>query len=556
MKRLKIIAALFFIFLLLIWLRLFYWQIIRGEALASDALSQYITEYSIYPQRGNILTRDQSSLVTNEAAYLAYAEPKKLPEESEYLTKLANLLELEEASISARLETDKSWVPIKHGLSKDTRDVIANLDISGIGFEEESKRFYPESSSSSHLLGFVGKDVSGYPLGYFGLEGFYNEVLGGKPGFVRQEKDAIGLPIPIGRESRVDPLDGSDLLLYIDRGIQQLVESHLKKGIERYGAKSGGVIVMEPQTGEILAMASLPAYDPSSRGQYDSSLYKNPLIADTYEPGSTFKILVMAPAINEKVVEASTVYDESGPVEIQGYKIRTWNNEYTGKITMTQVLERSSNVGMVFVGGKLGVDKFYEYLTRFKFGQKTGIDLQEEVSSKLRPKNEWRKIDLATASFGQGIAVTPIQLIRAAATLANGGLLVTPRVAAEIRSIDGEVVELETLPPEQVIAPSTAAILSEMMVSAVENGEAKWAKPAGFRIAGKTGTAQVPIAGHYDPDKTIASFIGFAPVDEPEFIMLVVLREPTSSPWGSETAAPLFFDIARDLFAYLDISPR
>lgn len=556
MRRIKIVTVLFFLFFLLIWTRLFYWQIIQGKILASDALSQYTTEYSIYPKRGNILTRDLFSLVTNKSAYLAYAEPKKLPEESEYITKLASLLELEEASISARLQIDKSWVSIKHGLAKDKRDEILDLGIPGIGFEEESKRFYPESSSSAHLLGFVGKDVSGYPAGYFGLEGFYNEVLGGKSGFVRQEKDAIGLPIPIGRENRIDPVDGSDLVLNIDRGMQQLIETNFKKGIARYGAKSGGVIVIQPKTGAILAMASLPSYDPGFYSQYDSALYKNPLIADTYEPGSTFKILVMAAAINEKVVQPDTYYNELGPVEIQGYTIRTWNDEYTGKITMTQVLERSSNVGMVFVGEKLGLDKFYEYMVSYKFGQKTGIDLQEEVSSKLRPKSEWRKIDLATASFGQGIALTPIQLIRAAATLANEGLLVTPRVASEIRFAVGEAVKLETPQPEQVIKPSTAAILSEMMVSAVENGEARWAKPKGFRIAGKTGTAQIPIAGHYASDRTIASFIGFAPVDDPGFIMLVILREPSSSPWGSETAAPLFFDIARDLFAYLDISPR
>lgn len=556
MSRLRLLSLLILLAFLLVWLRLFYWQVVKGEGLADTALSQYTSQYTIFPNRGRILAADLSFLAANEPAYLLYAEPKKLPDSGDYVDKIAQILDIEEASIAARINPDKAWVPVEHNITEKLREEIKRLKISGIGFEKESRRFYPEGSSSAHLLGFVGRAHSGEPLGYFGLEGYYDEVLRGKPGFVRQERDALGVPIPIGNQERIEPIDGADVQTFIDKGIQKLIEERLQKGIERYEASAGGVLVIRPDTGHILAMASFPAYDPALHTEYTPDLYKNPLIADTFEPGSTFKILTMAAAINEKKVKPDTTFNETGPVEVQGYRIRTWNNEYKGETTMTQILERSSNVGMVFVSEKLGKDLFYDYMKNYGFGKKTGIDLQEEVASSLRPRREWKKIDLATASFGQGIAVTPIQLIRASATIANGGLLVTPRVVDRIKSLEGKDIKLEPEPSKRVFSSATAAIISEMMVSAVENGEAKWAKPKGFRIAGKTGTAQIPIKGHYDPEKTIASFIGFAPVENPQFIMLVVLREPSSSPWGSETAAPLFFDITRDIFAYLGISPN
>lgn len=220
---------------------------------------------------------------------------------------------------------------------------------------------------------------------------------------------------------------------------------------------------------------------------------------------------------------------------------------------MTQVLQYSSNVGMVFVGNKLGRDKVFQYIKSFGFGELTGIDLQDEASPPLRDRSEWGDIDFATATFGQGIAVTPLQMVRAVSAIANGGWIMEPKVVRAIGQENGKTVGLKSEKNRRIIRDSTAQLLTEMMVSAVENGEAKWAKPKGYRIAGKTGTAQIPVAGHYDEKKTIASFVGFAPADDPRFVMLVTLREPSSSPWGSETAAPLFFSIAKDLFLYFGI---
>lgn len=248
--------------------------------------------------------------------------------------------------------------------------------------------------------------------------------------------------------------------------------------------------------------------------------------------------------------------DESGPVQIGPYVIRTWNNEYNGKISMTEVLEHSSNVGMVFVAQQLGREKLLAAIRKFGFGKLTNIDLEDEASPELRPDKEWAVVDEYTASFGQGIAVTPIQMVRALAALANGGKMMEPHVVKEIKDAKGKVTTVQPKVVSQVISPETARIVTEMMVAAVDNGEAKWAKPKGYRVAGKTGTAQIPVAGHYDATKTIASFVGFAPADKPRFVMLVTLREPSSSPWGSETAAPLFFTIARDLFTYWGIPPQ
>jgi cell division protein FtsI/penicillin-binding protein 2 len=312
---------------------------------------------------------------------------------------------------------------------------------------------------------------------------------------------------------------------------------------------------MEPKTGAILGMASLPNYDPAKFFAYDKTIYPNPAVALAYEPGSTFKVLVMSAALNEDIVKPETRCDKcDGPRVISDYTIKTWNEKYFPNSTMTEVIQHSDNIGMVFVGEKLGIGKMYSYLQKFGLGQLTGIDLEDEASPKLRPKNEWKLIDLATASFGQGVALTPIQMLRAVAVIANGGKLVKPFLVKEVISEQGKT-EIQPKIGDEVLKPSTTSVMTEMMVNAVDNGESKWAKPKGYRIAGKTGTAQIPVAGHYDQEKTIASFVGFAPADNPQFVMLVTLREPTSSPWGAETAAPLWFDIAKELFTYYGIQP-
>ena len=340
----------------------------------------------------------------------------------------------------------------------------------------------------------------------------------------------------------------------IDRAAQYLVEKKLEKGIEKYGAVSGTVIIMKPQTGAILAMASWPKFDQSEYWLYEQNLFPNPATSQSFEPGSIFKVLVTAAALDTQAVEAETQCDScDGPRTIAEYKIETWDKKYYPDSTVADIIKHSDNVGMVFVAEKLGLDKLYDYLVSFGFDSITGIDLEGEMNPALRPKEDWRFIDLATASFGQGIAVTPLQMVKAVGALANRGKMIRPFVVKQVISSEKEI-EIKPKLEKQVVSPVTARVITEMMIGAVEEGEAKWAKPKGLRVAGKTGTAQIPLAGHYDEEKTITSFIGFAPADEPEFVMLVILREPTSSPWGSETAAPLWFDISKELIKLWQIS--
>lgn len=527
-----------------------------SDQLKAQAEGQYFLKEEMPARRGEILYADGQAVVTNQKCFLVYAQPRQIQNDKEWSAKLSSLLEIDEATVAAQLsQKNLYWTPIKHQVEEEKVEEIKALNLPGIGFQEESKRFYPEGSASAHLLGFVGKDTAGKDKGYFGLEGYYDRELKGRPGILIVEKDAQGNPILTSSREEFLEENGANLVLNIDRTVQYILEEKLKKGVEKYGAKSGGAVLMDPKTGAILGMTSYPAYDPENFLEFGQERYKNPLVADSFEPGSIFKVIVMAAALNEKVLEPDTIYDESGPVLIGGYKIKTWNDEYHGEITMTQVLEYSSNVGMVWVASQLEKEPLFSYLRNFGFGQKTEIDLEEELSSELNPAQNWREIDLATISFGQGIAATPIQMIKAVGAIANGGVLVRPYVVKKITKEEGEVKEISSQLERRVIKPETAAVLTEMMVSAVENGEARWAKPEGFRIAGKTGTAQIPVAGHYDPEKTVASFVGFAPADDPKFLMLVTLREPTASPWGSETAAPLFFDIVKELFAYFGIAP-
>lgn len=564
--RIYWVKAFFILFFAALVIRLFYWQIAKAQFLQAQAEGQYFTDIKMGAKRGKIISSDGFIYASSNPSFILFAQPKVIPRDkkleiSYILSK--TLLQKEKGEevenlakdILFKLSQELYWVRIEKNITPGQKKSIEQFGLEGLGFEEGSNRFYPEGSSSAHILGFAGSDSKGASKGYFGLEGYYDGELKGMSGFIRHEKDALGLPILIGNFFTNEARNGKDLILNLDRSVQYIVEESLKKGIEKYGAKSASAVVMDPKTGGILALASFPGYDPLKFFDFPKEYYKNPSVADQYEPGSTFKVLVMASALNEDLLKIDTKCDICfGPVSLGGFTIRTWNNKYFPDATMKDVIVHSDNTGMVFVGKKLGLDKFYEYLNNFGFGKPTNIDLQDESAPDLRPKNEWREIDLATASFGQGIAVTPIQMVAAVAAIANGGNLMEPHVVKEIRDGSGSF-EIKPKILRQVIKDTTAREVKELMVAAVDEGEAKFAKPKGFKIAGKTGTAQIPVAGHYDPSKTIASFVGFAPADDPKFVMLVRYDQPSTSPYGSETAAPTFFEISKELFTYYKIAP-
>ena len=555
-RRIHVVFIIFLIVFIIIIIRLFYWQVINSDGLKGIAEKQISTTLDIPAQRGRIYSSDKSPLVINQRSYLVYLEPHKVKNINQTVKIISKDLQTDESSISAKIMNNELiWISVARKISEDKMIKLKNEKLEGVGFINEPKRFYPEASMAAHLLGFVGKNTKGSDQGYFGVEGYYDNQLRGRDGFIRIEKDVLGNPILSGRYDEIPAELGRDLVMTIDRSVQFTAEKKLLEGVQKFGAKGGSVIILNPKTGAVLAMVSYPSFDPDDYVNYPSNYYKNPTVSSSYEPGSTFKVLVMAAALNEGKIKPDTIYEENGPVEIGGYTINTWNQKYHGKISISQILEYSSNVGMVFIESQLGDENFIKYITQLGFGKLTDVDLEGESSPDLRPLNKWYKIDYATASFGQGIAVTPLQMIRAVAAVANGGMLLKPYVVQSIVTDGGKKIDTQPKVIRQVFKKEVAAMVTEMMVSAVDNGETRNLKPSGFRIAGKTGTAQIPIQGHYDAQKTIASFVGFAPVDDPKFIMLVTINEPTSSPWGSETAAPVFFSIASELFSYYGISP-
>ena len=550
MTKIKLLLYLFVTFFIFIIVKLFYLQILNPYNTSTD----YLKTRKILAERGEIFDTNKEPLVTNQTTYLLYGEPKKIKEKERLIREISEILKVDQATVEGRIIDRKDWVAIKSGISSEDKERISSLRIKGIGFNEESRRYYPESSLSAQLLGFVGKNKEGDSVGYFGIEGFYDKDLSGLPGLVKSEQDLIGRPIFFGTQERVEPENGRDLILTVDKSVQQIVKNQLTKGLEKYQAKQGCVIAADPNNLSILALSCLPDFDPDKYYQFSEDYFKDPAISDLYEPGSIFKPLIMAAAIEEKAVKPDDSYQEDGPIQVGDYTIRTWNNQYIGKISMTKILEKSSNVGIVYIGKKLGSNKLYQYLEKYGFGEETGVDLQGEVSGFLKPKSQWYPIDFSTVTFGQGIAVTSIQMIRAFSSIINGGNLFAPQLVRKMIS-DQKQLEIEPKIERQTVSQRTSAIIKKMLVSTIDNGDAKWAKPKDYKIGGKTGTAQIPILGRYDPNKTNASFIGFAPADKPKFIIMVVLKEPQSSPWGSETAAPLFFNIAKELIVYYNIAP-
>ncbi len=555
-KRFVIVFSLFLLSFLAINLKLFQWQILKADTLVALAKSQSQTSFWLTPQRGDILASDGFPLATNKMAYVLFARPGDMKDKDVESQLLATVLDVSLATVSARLSTTSAWVPLDWHLPEAQKEQLDKLQLAGVGFDENPTRFYPEGSMAAQLVGFVGKDSAGVDTGYFGLEGYYDRQLKGRTVLATVVKDALNRPILSKTDDNIDETTGRTLQLHIDRTIQYDVEQKLLSGVEKYGAASGLAAVMDSHTGAILAMASFPNFNPSDFWDFDPASFRNPFVSDTYEPGSTFKPLVMAWAIDHGLVTPSTQCDTcSGPVTIGDATIHTWDDKYFPNTTMTEVIQHSDNTGMVYVAQKMKLDGMLSMLHDFHFDQLTGVDLQGEAEAQIHDKNNWYPVDLATAGFGQGLAVTPIQLLTAFNSLANDGIIMEPQVVASIQKEDGTTIDIQPKELGQSVSSTTTKVMREMLVNAVNKGEASFARVKGYRIAGKTGTASVAVAGGYNDPRTIASFIGYAPADDPKFTMLVILHEPASSIYGAETAAPIFFSIAKDIFTYWHILP-
>lgn len=571
----KIILIVIYFGLFTIISRLFYWQVIQGDTLQQQAENQYKRSITLTGNRGSIYTSDGHVMVTNNRVYTLFAQPHILeqnPEEvSEILTPilLNELSEYQEASDSAEKETieanfqnqitdklsnkDSKWVSLKANLSEETKNLIENLNLHAVGFDPHLRRYYPEASMSAHITGFVGKDENGDDIGYFGIEGAMEKELKARSTKNTIITDALGLQM--GGKNESELIDGRDVTTTIRRDVQFLIEEEIETAVEKYGAKSGEVIVMDPKTGEILGLAAFPDYSPGEFYKFDSEYHKNPTLSNLYEPGSTFKAVTVSAGIEEGVVEPNTECTKcSGPRVFGKYTIRTWNDEYHPNITVEDGLAKSDNTAMIFIAEKVGVDKFQEYLKKFGVGDAIRIDLQEDRSTPF--PDQWGDVKLATTSFGQGLVVNSMQVVRAIATIANGGVMMRPTIIRDVKNITtGEVIKTEPIIEREVVSKQTADTVTKMLITAAQYGEAQWTASKTYSVAGKTGTSQVVTEKGYDEEKTIASFVGFTPPENPKYVMITKLVEPTSSPWAAETAAPLWYKIADKLNLMLNVAP-
>lgn len=539
---------------LVLGFRLFQKQIMEHNIYAASAENQYIVKQNLPAVRGQIYASDMFPLATNIEYYQVLAVPKNIKNPDEVASKLAPILGMAKNDIFDLINNSKSYLPpLKHGLTEAQGDKIAALKISGVTVLPEAARVYPEGQLASQILGFVNKEGDGQ----YGIEGFYNEELKGYGGEILAEKDIKGRFFNIGE--KINPQNGADFILTIDHAVQYQAEQVLAEAIKKYQADSGSIVVMDPKNGKILAIAGNPTYDPNKYNevsQEKQGVFNNPVIANAWEPGSVFKPLIMAAAINEGKIQPDTTQVFGASVKVDSYDIHTSTNEAYGKETMTNVLEHSDNVGMVWVSQQIGKETEYQYVKNFGFGRKSGIELSTEAEGKVDDVKKWSNAQAATISFGQGITVTPIQLVTAVASIANGGHLMKPYIVSETHEANGHIDQRQPQEVKQVLSNETANKVKDMLVSVVENGHGKKAAVAGYKVAGKTGTAQVPKpgGGYYD-DRHVGSFVGFAPADDPRFAMLVRLDQPKNVDWAESSAAPTFGEMAKWLLQYCGVPP-
>ncbi|NQV00291.1 MAG: penicillin-binding protein 2 [Parcubacteria group bacterium] len=561
--RINVLFAIIVFITVATVVRLFDLQVLKNGYYTALASGQHNIFENLVPERGQVYVEDKFSkdlypLAINKEMNLIYAVPKKIEDPKHTAEQLAPILEMEEEELYAKLSKENDlYEPLKHKLEDEQVEEIENKELKGIYFQPESLRYYPDHFLASHLLGFVGF-VDNDKRGLYGVEGYYDNVLAGKEGYLETEKDALGRLVSVGNKFLEEAEDGSDLVLTIDRLIQFKVERYLEEGVKEFGAESGSITIADPQTGEIIAMASYPDFDPNNYSEEeDVNVFTNSVIYDLYEPGSVFKPVIVAAAMNSSLVSPGTVFQDSGAIEVDEFTIKNFDGKANGSVTVTNILENSINIGMVQIAQLLGDDRTFSYMNKFGFTDMSGIDLDVEASTSIKSPIKWADSDLATASFGQGFSITPLRLITAYTAIANNGKLMQPHIVKKIIKADGSEEVIEPKEVREVLAPGVANTLSAMLTSVIENGQAGAAGVPGYKIAGKSGTAQVPNKDKvgYDPNKKITSFIGFGPIDNPKFLMLVKLDNPGGDVWGASTAGVIFGRVARELFQYYQIPP-
>jgi stage V sporulation protein D (sporulation-specific penicillin-binding protein) len=600
--RIRFLSVVFLLLGLVLVLRLFNLQVLKGNYYVALAGSQHELYKKLFPERGSIYVMEKSfegknilyPLVTNQTMYLVYAVPNSIKDATSTAEKILSLLGLpdedgaedefryepgylesinnssstEEVSdrdleiknllnrwIDVFNQPNRHYYPLRERVTIEKINELKEAKIEGLAWTERSYRFYTEKGIGGHLFGFWGYEGD-YRKGKYGLEGYYDEMLSGQMGEIRSEKDVFGNLIAINSGDFVEKVDGADLVLTLNRAIQFKACEELKKSIDRNKATGGSIIVMEPDTGYILAMCSFPDFNPDEYFKTkDINHFNNRSIFDTYEPGSTFKVITMAGAIDSGKVNPNTYYTDTGSINYGRFNIKNFQSKVYDYINMTNVLEYSVNTGVIFAMRQMTVPLFSEYVRNFGFGALTGIELHREASGNINNLELRGEVNQATMSFGQGIAVTPIQLITAFSAIVNGGNLMKPHIISKIIKDDQVVLENSPEVIRQVISPKSSVILKGMLVSVVENGHVTKARIAGYRVGGKTGTAQVPDShgGYKSNDSVITSFVGFAPFDNPKIAILVKIDEPQSARTGEGSAVPVFTEVAKFALQHFNI---
>ncbi len=550
-KRVYTLLSLFVLMVLSLMGGLYKHQISKRNLYLAWADKQHLQPIRLLPLRGKILDRRGAPMAVSLEGGSLFAHPASVEDPVETARRLAPYLDMDARSLRARLSQPLSFVWLDRQLPLKRARAVQKLGLSGIGMEKEGKRYYPNRDLAANVIGFVGVDSQGLE----GLELHYEKQVRGAQATLLLQRDARGRLLWREMSETSDLGRGDEIVLTLDLRIQFAAERALEQAVEATGASSGSVLVLDPRSGEILAMACVPVFDPNRFNEYQPGSWRNRCITDTFEPGSTIKPFLLAAAMEEGLVSEQMKFDcEKGVYRFGGHWIH--DVEPHEELTALEIITHSSNIGATKMAELLTAQTWWEYLKAFGFGQQTGIDLPGEVGGILRPWSKWSRVALATHAFGQGFSVTTLQMAAAFASLANGGFLLQPFVVREIRDVTGKVVQLRhPRVVRRIISKETAGRVLAALEVVVESGTGKRAQVPGFRVAGKTGTAQQfdPATGQYSDDRPIVSFIGIVPADRPDLVIAVVLNEPEGHASGGAMAAPVFREIAASSLHYRQV---
>ncbi len=540
------ITALFAIVIFRLILIMF----VEHETYFARAKIQQIKKEEITPKRGNIYDRKGRELAVSLEKESLFVDPLALRDYKD-IEKLKAYVKVNAHLLENSTNRNRRFIWIERKIDSHMANQIKALKIEGLGFVTEGARFYPKGFLASHVIGFVNIDEQGIE----GLESYYDRYLKAQKSAKTVLRDARGKKLS---EGDLDEIKGSDLFLTIDEGLQYIVEKHLDWTVKKWQANSAIAIMMDPFTGEILALANRPTYDPNSlKSLKNPAIIRNRAITDLYEPGSTFKIVTATAALEEGIVKTNTKFDCSlGHIEVGGKKVKDAHKH--GVLTFEEVIQKSSNVGTIKIAMMLGRERLYNYIKKFGFGEKTGVDLPGEISGYVRPLSRWSGTSMGAIPIGQEVGVTALQILRAYSAIANGGYLVKPYVVSEIRSPEGKIVYKAVIDRERIVSEKTAYTLREILKKVTqEGGTATTAKVEGNNVAGKTGTAQKydPKTKRYSKDKYVSSFVGFIPAENPRIALIVVVHDPRGAHYGGVVAGPVFRAISDEAMAYLNV-PR